>query len=401
MTTIDTDRLTQSTAWLGIGTTLAVAIPVVVAQLAGDVHELLRSPVGWWTAYLVFVAVLVADVRGWAGSQTTTGQRIVVAIMAVSGLVAVAMSPAYGFSVVLPIVTATAATFVIGFRPALVLTAGQAVLIMLVYVAVPGVGVGDAVLQGVAWGGFMGFAVFTVEVGAREGRAREHLAVLNDELAETNARLARTNVELEEAQRQLAVQSRTAERLRISRDLHDLIGHQLTALSLQLEAAGHRGAGAATDNVERSRAIARDLLGDVRDVVGRLREDGAHDDLAAALRDAATVAGPMAVELEVDDDALPTDAERATTVLRVVQESVTNAVRHADARNLWIRVGEAGSGVVVEVRDDGRGSPDLVPGHGLTGMRERVEAVGGTVETSTSAGGGFHLRASLPGPARP
>jgi signal transduction histidine kinase len=408
-----TDDLDRRSSRLGLVTTLAVAIPVLVDQVAGNTPPLVANRVGWWLAWGVFVATLLVTDE-WRWPRSPAWDRLALAVLTASGLAAVALAPTYGFSVVLPIVTAASAAFLVSFRAALVLVVVQAATIVVVYLTVPEVTTGEAILQGVAWGGFMGFAVFTVEAGARQARARERLAALNEELATANARLARSNAELEEAQRQLAASSRNAERLRISRDLHDLIGHQLTALTLQLEAASHRGAGPASDNVTRARAIARDLLGDVREVVGRLREDaappdgngpvpdvdgspdGVARDLARRLQETAGAVTSLEVSLEVDASALPGDRARATTVLRVVQEVVTNAARHARAEHLWISIGRRGDDLVVTAHDDGRGAATLEPGNGLVGMRERVATLGGTVATWTIPGEGFHVEATFP-----
>src|SRR5204863_1503702 len=102
---------------------------------------------------------------------------------------------------------------------------------------------------------------------------------------------ARANAELHATRALLVEDSRVAERLRISRDLHDTLGHHLTALSLQLEVASRLASGPAAERVTEAHAITRLLLGDVRDVVSRLRESS-HFDVAAAIRTLAAPASP-------------------------------------------------------------------------------------------------------------
>ena len=101
--------------------------------------------------------------------------------------------------------------------------------------------------------------------------------------------------------------------------------------------------------------------------------------------------------LGVPDGLCVDDPERAVTLLRCTQEIITNAARHARAQNLWIDivVGDLGA-VELTAHDDGDGATDAPPGHGLRGMRERVEETGGRLETSAIAGDGFRIRAVLP-----
>jgi signal transduction histidine kinase len=189
-----------------------------------------------------------------------------------------------------------------------------------------------------------------------------------------------------------------AERLRISRDLHDTLGHHLTALSLQLEVASRLAAGAAADRIAEAHAITRLLLGDVRDVVSRLRENG-HADLGAAIRTlAAAVAEPL-VHVDVAGDLAIEDPLQQHAIVRCVQEIITNAVRHADASNLWIAIEHRADGTVLTARDDGRGAETVTCGHGLRGMRERFEELAGHVEFSSKPGDGFHVAAFMPSDA--
>ncbi len=95
-------------------------------------------------------------------------------------------------------------------------------------------------------------------------------------------------------------------------------------------------------------------------------------------------------ELRISSTAL------AHAVFRCVQEIVTNTVRHAEARNLWIELRCDTAGLVVEARDDGRGAPAYSPGHGLRGMGERLQEIGGSLVVASHPGRGFEVRAILP-----
>ena len=214
--------------------------------------------------------------------------------------------------------------------------------------------------------------------------------------AETARALAETNHELRSAQAIIANTARDAERLRISRELHDAWGHELTALGLQLEIASHvTEPGRANDHVLQARGLAGELLAKVRDVVSTLREDERYD-LKGALEALAQNVPTPAVHVEVAHG-LRVGPDQAHALIRCAQEAVTNAVRHAEASNLWLQVTADGGGVRLVARNDGSPRPIAsAPGSGLVGMRERVECLGGKLAVRTGADAGFTIDAWLP-----
>jgi signal transduction histidine kinase len=217
--------------------------------------------------------------------------------------------------------------------------------------------------------------------------------------SESRARedLARTNAELTATRELLAENSRVAERLRISRDLHDTLGHHLTALSLQLEVASRLTEGPAGERVREAHAITRLLLSDVRDVVGRLR-GSSRVDLAQAVRALVSAGGPLNIHIDMPARLDLDDSTQAHALLRCVQEIITNTARHAGAQNLWIQVEQRPEGVDLRARDDGRGVAQVTCGNGLRGMRERFEEYAGRVEFRSSDGGGFEVHGFMPRP---
>ncbi len=229
--------------------------------------------------------------------------------------------------------------------------------------------------------GFQVLALFSCFLAASEASARSGLARANNELRATGELLANT--------------SRLAERERISRELHDTLGHHLTALSLDLEAASHRAQDKTLVQIERAQSVTKLLLSDLRQVVSALRSEDPMG-LAQALR--TLVAGVAAPEIHllIAEDLAIDDPMRAHTVLRCVQEIITNAMRHAAAENLWIELERTDSGITIRARDDGRGAKEVQPGHGLTGMRERLEHVGGTLEIETQPAKGFQIAVWMP-----
>ncbi|MDX1502797.1 MAG: sensor histidine kinase [Thermoanaerobaculia bacterium] len=224
-------------------------------------------------------------------------------------------------------------------------------------------------------------ALLIAHFAARQTRARNELA--------------RANAELRATQALLADSSRMAERARISDELHDLLGHHLTALTLNLEAASHRAGEPAKASIARAQSLARLLLSDVREAVSSLRGESRLD-LAKALAPIVEELPRPRVHLGLAEDLVVTDPEQAHALVRCVQEIVTNAARHSGAENLWIDLGPAEEGTRVLARDDGRGASEVRAGQGLSGMRRRLEELGGRLRVASEPGGGFHVEAWVP-----
>jgi signal transduction histidine kinase len=209
-------------------------------------------------------------------------------------------------------------------------------------------------------------------------------------------REAETARALAEAQAVIASTARDAERLRISRELHDAWGHELTALGLQLEIATHVGdPGRVNDHVRQAKGLASELLAKVRDVVSTLRESEGCD-LKDALEALAQSIPTPAIHVDMSPG-VRVSPEHAHALMRCAQEAVTNAVRHAGASNLWLQVTADGQGVRLVARNDGSvRTLTSSPGSGLVGMRERVECLGGKLAVRPGADFGFTVDAWLP-----
>ncbi|HEU4969095.1 MAG TPA: sensor histidine kinase [Sphingomonas sp.] len=214
--------------------------------------------------------------------------------------------------------------------------------------------------------------------------------------AEMARALAQTNRELRSAQAIIANTARDAERLRISRELHDAWGHELTALGLQLEIASHvTGSGRANDHVMQAKRLARTLLAKVRDVVSALRE-AERCDLKEALEALAQSIPSPVVHVELSPDVM-VGPDQAHALIRCAQEVVTNSVKHASASNLWLQVTSSGEGVRLVARNDGSPrSAASPPGSGLLGMRERLEHLGGRLAVRKGGDSVFTVDAWLP-----
>jgi len=230
----------------------------------------------------------------------------------------------------------------------------------------------------------LGFQVFAAE---------SSILLINEGRARTS--LARANAELTATRELLAENSRSSERLRISRDLHDTLGHHLTALSLQLDVAARLSEGKVAEHVRQAHAITRLLLGDVRAVVSTLRENGGLN-LADAIRALVMQPVGLQIHLDVPHELIVDEPTRAEALLRAVQEILTNTARHARAANIWIELSSTSAGITLHARDDGEGADTVTSGNGLKGMRERFEHHGGTVQVRSARGAGFEVFASMP-----
>jgi signal transduction histidine kinase len=239
----------------------------------------------------------------------------------------------------------------------------------------------EALFQSTFYVGFSAFVLVTAYVARQQAQARDEQRRLNAELRATRMLLAES--------------ARVNERTRISRELHDLLGHHLTALSLNLEVAGHMTEGRALEHVKQAHALAKLLLTDVREVVSQLREGDAID-LGGALLLLTERVPALTIHMDIEEPLTLDDAERAHVLLRCTQEIITNAVRHAGARNLWIHCRRDGGQIVIDAHDDGRGADVVIAGNGLRGMRERLRQYGGNMTIESRAGGGFRLCLQVP-----
>ncbi|PTT79322.1 hypothetical protein DBR42_21555 [Pelomonas sp. HMWF004] len=199
----------------------------------------------------------------------------------------------------------------------------------------------------------------------------------------------------------LAEQMRYSERMQIARELHDLMGHHLTALNLQLQLGGallaRQDAGGAGQAMGRAERVAAQLLADVREAVSQQRSSQ-RIDLSAALQALAEGIASTRIELALDEAARDLGPRAAHALLRCVQEGVTNSVRHAGARRVRVELQGQGEAVTVSIDDDGRGAPNWHAGragNGLSGMAERMTELGGQMRVSR-ASPGFRIELRCP-----
>lgn len=203
------------------------------------------------------------------------------------------------------------------------------------------------------------------------------------------------------------------ERLRIAHEVHDVVAHTMAAVNVQMSvavAAFDQQPAAARQALVQARTASRDAMTELRAALALLRDDASDGPAARApsappprldqlgdLLDPARAAGvDITLAGEVTGEEMPAVVEVAA--YRIVQEALTNVVRHARASTATVTVIEDGTTVTVDVRDDGIGAQTRASlgGHGLAGMAERAAALGGRVEAGPLAGGGFRVHAVLP-----
>jgi signal transduction histidine kinase len=247
----------------------------------------------------------------------------------------------------------------------------------------------------------LAFVAAPLLIGVAVRNRRDYLAALVDR-AETAERTRD-----EEARRRVG-----EERLRIARDVHDVVAHAMVAINVQAGVGAHlldRDPEQARRTLKDIEKVSGEALSDLRSTLGMLREDAAADDGAPVrpaqslreldeLGESLRTAG-IEVDLDVDPATATLPASVTSTGYRIVQEALTNVVRHAGGSHARVRVTRGADALVIEVDDDGGDEASAAPpgaGQGVRGMRERAQAAGGTLEAGPQAGGGWRVVATLP-----
>jgi len=239
------------------------------------------------------------------------------------------------------------------------------------------------------------FVVIFTQMAMSEVRARSKVERLASDLAEAHAALARYAVQAEEL-------ATARERNRLAREIHDSLGHYLTAINVQLEAAralASENPAQALAPLERAQALTKEGLYEVRRSVAALRasplEGKALTTVLAALAEECSAAG-IATAFTVNGEPRPLSPQVELTLYRAVQEALTNVRKHAQARHAGVTLTYTAQEVRLEVTDDGIGSEmPTSNGFGLVGLRERVQLLGGELHIASEVGEGFELELSL------
>ncbi|NTU55150.1 MAG: sensor histidine kinase [Anaerolineales bacterium] len=240
------------------------------------------------------------------------------------------------------------------------------------------------------------FSVLLSQVRLNEQHAREKAEALASQLEQANRQLAEYVSQVEEL-------AATQERNRLAREIHDNLGHYLTIVNVQLEAARltlDSEPARAMDALTKAQDLAKKGLTSVRESVAALRvspvENRPLDDAIAELIEEARVSG-VATNFKIIGNIRPVESKSALALYRVVQEGLTNVRKHASASRVDIELNFSEADTIrLTLRDDGIGAADTSGGFGLIGLRERVHLLDGEFKVETEIGKGFQLDVSIP-----
>jgi len=368
--------------YAGLFTWAVMVLPLWLISGPVDDGDPSKVGAGWhaWVAWAVFGFSFAWLSRTLDARRVSLLDYVLLALM-IGSAVALSYYSNSGLGVLLLMVAACVLPWLLPLPLSIAALLVSVLVVVPVYMRALEFSLVEAVMQSLLYAGFTCFVFATGYVARQQVLARDEQRRLNAELRATRALLAES--------------VRVNERTRISRELHDLLGHHLTALSLNLEVANHLVSGQAQEHVTQAHTLAKLLLSDVREAVSRLRDDDAIDMRATLLPLADNVPG-LRIDMDMPLAFLLDDPERAHVLLRCTQEIITNAVRHAEASLLRLCYRLDGDAVLLEARDDGRGADGATAGNGLLGMRERLAAHGGALQVETSPGNGFTVRLRLP-----
>ena len=228
------------------------------------------------------------------------------------------------------------------------------------------------------------------------------IIMVNATIKEKNARqkAEQMNLELQSTYQLLQQAAGQMERTRIARNIHDLLGHHLTALTINLQVASRQLENddeknqAIKQNIEQCHSLAKLLLSDVREAVCDIR-DKSKIDLPAALKAITQNVPRLDIELHIDDEFSVHELALAESIIRLVQESITNTLKHSQANQSTIQIRQRLDVLHIEIADNGRPIQCWQEGNGMSGMRERVEALKGKVDFNATQSG-FVLSAQIP-----
>ncbi|MFI6512682.1 sensor histidine kinase [Streptosporangium sp. NPDC050855] len=337
---------------------LLIAYPPLVDVVEGDVRPVLPAALG----LAAFVVLYVLCVRLSFTDRRRAAAVVLAGLLGVTFLLLAGLAHDWFF--LAPLMTIACGVVLRG-RPVYVLLV---VLTLSLVVVMWRSGASTEQISLVSWGTTTGGLVVSIVL---------RLFSVIGELHDTREELARVAV--------------AEERLRFSRDLHDLLGHTLSVMVVKAEVVrrlASRDAEAAASQAADIEALGREALHEVRAAITGYRGRG----LAAELDGARTVLADAGVTATVTVTGDAPTPEADALLGWAVREGVTNVVRHGSARTCSISL----RGTVLEIRDDGRGAGEGVFGNGLRGLSERAAALGGTLEAGPAPGGGFLLKVTLP-----
>ena len=366
--------------YAGLFLWFCAGIPMLLMRVIYPQPLVLELYIAWFMLHGLF-GLMYWNLMQYLPERTSISYRLLYLLLLTGsalGISAVSQSLMGG---ILLLLVSVLLPWMLTLAPALGWLIGQNVLLAVTLSRIPEVSQSVASMEAGLFLGISLFAFMSSVVVLRQNAARDELRRVNSELCATQSLLEKN--------------ARIAERVRIARELHDLVGHHLTALTLNLEVVTHLVDGKVLEHVQQAHSLARLLLADVREVVSDMRKDDMVN-LADALHTLIEGVPKPRIHLDLPSKELMIEPQRAQVLLRCVQEMITNSVRHAQAGNLWIRLSMTRDGLAMSARDDGIGADKVAVGNGLLGMAERLKQLGGKLEIESEPGAGFALHAWLP-----
>ena len=224
---------------------------------------------------------------------------------------------------------------------------------------------------------------------------KEEVKKLNLELQDSNTKLREYSLKVEE----LTIER---ERAKMAQELHDSLGHSLMALTMHLDFA-RKAFATQPEKVKeilvKTDEIAKTAIQELRSAVSVLKEERRISDLSESLRELADnfkMLGNITIRVEQDQELEALNPELKNCIYKTIREGLTNGIRHGEATDFRITVKSENSAVTIKVQDNGRGSVSSIESNGLKGIRERIEALGGTVGFVSGSEPGFVIQAMIP-----
>jgi len=366
--------------YAGVFLWFCAGIPLLLMRLIYPEPLSLESYVAWFMLHGLF-GLMYWNLMQYLPERTATSYRLMYLSLLTGSALGISVVSQSFLGGMLLLIVSVLLPWMLPLVPAVAWLIAQNVLLAIALSRIPEVSLSDVSTTAGFFLGISLFAFMSSVVVLRQNAARDELRKVNSELRATQSLLAEN--------------TRIAERVRIARELHDLVGHHLTALTLNLEVVTHLVDGKVLEHVQQAHSLARLLLADVREVVSDMRR-GDLVNLADALHTLIEGVPKPRIHLDLPSEEVMTEPERALVLLRCVQEMITNSVRHAQAANLWIRLSMTRDGLAMSARDDGIGADKVAVGNGLSGMAERLKQLGGKLEIESEPGAGFALHAWLP-----
>jgi signal transduction histidine kinase len=292
----DRHRPIEMLRYAGLFAWLCASIPLFMMPFLFEPNLGIDQYLTWWVSHLVFGLTYWNQVRTLPVRSSLSHRLVTISVLTVCAL-GVSLMAKSGLGGILLVIVAGLLPWMLPAAPAVAWLIGQNILLVIVINDIPGIVFSDAATTGGIFLGISLFAFMSGEVSLRQHIARDALRKVNSELRATQALLADN--------------TRIAERVRIARELHDLVGHHLTALTLNLEVATHLVDGKALEHVQQAHSLAKLLLADVREVVSDMRVDDKVD-LATALRTLVSGVPEPVIHLDLPSDLAMTDPQRAS-----------------------------------------------------------------------------------------